>query len=104
MTETKVDHPEFGHVTFTNLTPRQLDIIEGYEQIIQDTAIECVCEQPNECQKCPHVEVSEDSMSGSCMRRKKMYNREEVISLARDAFDDSCKYNSFKEWIKENLL
>ncbi len=32
MTETKVDHPEFGHVTFTNLTQRQLDIVEGYKE------------------------------------------------------------------------
>jgi len=34
---------------------------------------------------------------------KDSWSREEVISLARDAFDDSCKYLSFKEWIRENL-
>ena len=70
MTETKVDHPEFGHVTFTNLTPRQLDVVECYEKMINNIAIECICDQPNECQKCPHVEVSEDGMSGKCMREK----------------------------------
>lgn len=36
MTKTKVDHPEFGHVTFTNLTQRQLDIIEGYKKMMKD--------------------------------------------------------------------
>ena len=34
---------------------------------------------------------------------KDSWTREEVIALCRDCFDNSCKYSSFKEWIKENL-
>ena len=34
---------------------------------------------------------------------EKMYSKAEVILLARDAFNDSCKYTCFADWIKENL-
>ena len=32
-----------------------------------------------------------------------MYSRDQVIALARDCFENSCKYASFKEWIKLNM-
>lgn len=34
---------------------------------------------------------------------KDSWTREEVISLCRDCFDNSCKYSTFNEWIEENL-
>ena len=29
---TKVDHPEFGHVIFNDITPRQLDVLENLKK------------------------------------------------------------------------
>ena len=31
-----VEHPEFGVVVFTNPTPRQIDILVRYKQLIKD--------------------------------------------------------------------
>jgi len=38
---TKVDHPEFGHVIFNDITPRQLDVLENLKTkcIIADDVI-----------------------------------------------------------------
>lgn len=33
MDEIKVDHPEYGHVIFTGMTSRQLDVLRGYQKI-----------------------------------------------------------------------
>lgn len=35
-TELKVPHPEFGHVVFTNLTARQLEVFNHLEKTIDD--------------------------------------------------------------------
>ena len=34
---------------------------------------------------------------------KDSYTRKEVIKIAMKAFEDSCKYTSFKDFINENL-
>ncbi len=34
---------------------------------------------------------------------KSCWTKEEVISLCREAFEDSCKYINFKDFIKQNL-
>ena len=34
---------------------------------------------------------------------KDTWTREEVISLCRDCFENSCKYSTFNEWIEQNL-
>lgn len=33
--EIKVTHPEFGHVVFTGMTGRQLEILDFYEKIFE---------------------------------------------------------------------
>jgi len=34
---------------------------------------------------------------------KVSWSKEELVTLARDAFDNSCKYVSFNDWLKNNL-
>lgn len=33
--ETKVDHPEYGHVVFTGMTGRQEEILDFYQKIME---------------------------------------------------------------------
>ncbi len=51
----------------------------------------------------PICKVNTEGTVDITISEERTYTKEEVISLAKDAFEDSCKYTNFKEWINENL-
>ena len=72
------------------------------------SANECLTYHPDikDCKDCPHCKQKLKVDKNNCITIRPVKNhwtREEVIVLTRDAFDNSCKYSSHKEWIKQNL-
>ena len=40
MAEIKVNHPDYGHVMFTNPTPRQIEVLNHYNKLLGMNKIE----------------------------------------------------------------
>ena len=72
------------------------------------SANECLTYQSDikDCKDCPYCKQKLKVDKNNCITIrpiKETWTREEVIALTRDAFDNSCKYSSHKEWIEQNL-